>query len=134
MWPFRPKKPIVTLGGEQIEVKPLSLPKAIEITLVVAPYWPLIDEKIPQIEQAMVKGDKSLLSQIFFVMREKMRESPGDITRVVAILAGVDPEWLGRNGTAHELLAALPTLNKVHNLNRLWHITKQGSFYFSKPD
>lgn len=132
MWPFRRKPNTVILGGKRITITPLTLPQAIEITLLLAPYWPTLDEKIPQIERAMVKGDKDILTHIFFAMREKMKDTPGDITKVVAILAGVDPQWLAANGTAQEVLVALPTLNKAHNLNRLWGIVRQGTFYFSK--
>lgn len=133
LWSLRPfnKTPnTVVIGGEKIEVSPLTLPRTIEIVLLLAPYWPVFDEKIPEIERAIIKGDKDILTSLLVSLREKMQDTPGDMTKMVAILMGVDARWLAMNGTAQEVFKALPTLNKIHNFKKLWQIARQGNLSF----
>jgi hypothetical protein len=132
MWPFKRKKNTVTIGGEQIEVKPLSLPAAIELVLIMAPYWPIIDQNLPRIEQALLDKDRAFLTEIFFVLRDQMRETPGDITRVVAILIGAEYEWLATRVSAAEILGALPVLDEVHDFRQLHGVLRGGSVYLGK--
>lgn len=132
MWPFTSKKPTITLGGEKIEIYPIPLQTAVELILLMAPYWPILEDYLPRIDAAMATKNKPLLSEIFFTLRGKMQETPGDITKAVALLAGVDPVWLAQNGTAQEIVSALPALDKIHNFSRLWKILRQGDIYL-KP-
>jgi hypothetical protein len=134
MWPFKKRKIYVKMGGEQIEIKPLPLQSVVELTLLMAPYWPLLDDYLPQIKMALAAKDKSLLSEILFILRGKMQEIPGDIVKVVALLAGVEATWLDRQGTGEEIVNALPVLDKAHDLGKLWHIMRKGSVYLSPSD
>lgn len=135
MWPFfRKKKNVVRLGGEWVEVKPLTLPRVIELSLLLAPYWPVLEAESPTIDKNIRRNSKPVLMQIFLTLRESMLDTPGDITKVVAILAGVDPVWLATNGTAIEILGALPILDRVHNFKRLWRVVRQGSNYLIAED
>jgi hypothetical protein len=95
----------------------------------MAPYWPILDEHLPNLEHAMINKDRPLLVGVFTVLREEMRNAPGDITRAVALLAGLDAAWVARNATAAEMVEALPVLDEVHDLGRLWGTLRAGSFY-----
>lgn len=132
MWPFKKKKNVVRLGGEWIEVKPLTLPRVIELSLLLSPYWPILEANISDIDKGVRRNNKPVLLQIFSTLRESMLDTPGDVTKMVAILAGVDPVWLATNGTAIEILAALPVLDRIHNFNRLWRIIANGAIYFGE--
>jgi hypothetical protein len=129
MWPFGKSKPYIKMGGQWVEIAPLSLQNATALILLMVPYWPILDEHLPNIEHALLNRDRSLLTGIFMVLREEMRKAPGDITKAVALLAGLDAEWVARNATAAEIVEALPVLDKVHDLGRLWGLLRAGSFY-----
>ncbi len=129
MWPFRKHKPYIKIGSQRVEVTPLSLQDATALVLLMAPYWPILDEHLPNLEHALINKDRPLLVGIFTVLREEMRKAPGDITKAVALLAGLDAEWVARNATAKEVIEALPVLDRVHNLGRLWGLLKAGSSY-----
>ncbi len=129
MWPFRKRQTYIKIGGQRIEIMPLSLQDATAIILLMTPYWPILDEHLPNLEHALINKDRPLLTGIFMVLRDEMRKAPGDITKAVALLAGLDAEWVARNATAAEVVEALPVLDKVHDLGRLWGLLRSGSFY-----
>lgn len=131
MWSRR-KTPTVTLGGKKIEVNPLNIRNAVELTLLMAPYWPILDQHLPNLEHALMESDRPLLVGIFTVLRQEMAQMPGDTVKAVALLVGVEPEWIAKNATAAELVAALPTLDRVHDFGRLWRLLKKGSAYLGK--
>lgn len=125
---FRKRKQYVTLGGQRIEVKPLTLEDSLSLFLLLSPYLPLLEIYFPQIQQALKdkSGDRPrALSKIFYTFRDEMRNSPGDLIRIMAILAGVDPVWLSQNATAQEMIEALPVLDKAHDIGRLWKVIKE---------
>jgi hypothetical protein len=98
----------------------------------MAPYWPILDEHLPNIEHALINKDRPLLVGIFTVLREEMQRTPGDITKAVALLAGLDAGWVAKNATAAEVVEALPVLDRVHDLGRLWGLLRAGSVYLGK--
>jgi hypothetical protein len=98
----------------------------------MAPYWPIIDENLPRIDQSLARGDRGLLTEILFILRDKMAETPGDLTKAVALLAGLDPVLVARKATAKELIEALPVLDKVHDLGRLWGIVRVGGSFLGE--
>lgn len=125
---IKKRKKYITLGGKRIEVKPLSLENALALFLLLSPYLPLIEQYLPQIQNALKdkSGDRpGALSTILFAFRGEMRNSPGDLGKTMAILAGVDPAWLAQNGTAEEMMRALPVLDEVHNIGRLWKVIRE---------
>jgi len=134
MWPFRKRKSYIKIGGQQVEVTPLSLQDATALILLMAPYWPVLNEHLPNLEHALINKDRPLLVGIFMTLREEMRKAPGDITKAVALLAGLDAEWVARNATAEEVVEALSVLDRVHDLGRLWGILRAGSFYLGKDE
>lgn len=134
MWPFKKPKPFIKIGGQRVEIVSLSLQNATALILLMAPYWPILDEHLPNLEQALINKDRPLLVGIFMVLREEMRKAPGDITKAVALLAGLDAEWVARNATAAEVIEALPVLDRVHDLGRLWGLLRAGSVYLGKGE
>lgn len=125
---IKKRKKHITLGGKRIGVKPLSLEDSLSLFLLVSPYLPLLELYFPQIQTAL--KDKSgsrprALSKIFYTFRNEMRDSPGDLIRVMAILCGVDSVWLAQNGAAEEMIEALPVLDEVHNIGRLWKVVRE---------
>lgn len=124
---IKKRKKYITLGGKRIEVKPLSLENALSLFLLLSPYLPLIEVYLPQIQVALKtkSGDRPrALSKIFFVFRGEMKQSPGDLVKAMAILTGVDPVWLAQHGTAQEMINALPVLDEVHDIGRLWKVIR----------
>jgi hypothetical protein len=132
MWPFRKNKPFVKIGGQRVEIKPLSLQDTITLALLMMPYWPILDEHLPHLEHALINKDRPLLVGIFTVLRDEMRKIPGDITKAVALLAGLDAKWVAQNATAAEIVEALPALDQVHDFGRLWGLLRAGSFYLGR--
>lgn len=132
MWPFRKSKPYIKIGDHRVEIAPLSLQDATALVLLMSPYWPILDEHLPNIEIALINKDRPLLVGIFTALREEMRKTPGDITKVVALLAGLDAKWVAQNATAAEVIEALPVLDRVHDLGRLWGLLRGGSFYLGR--
>lgn len=77
----------------------------------------------------MLEKDQGLLTGIFMVLRDEMRQTPGDIVKVVSLLSGVESDFIARHATANEIVAALPVLDKVHDFRRLWRILEAGRIY-----
>lgn len=126
-WSNKKKDPFVKFGGKLYEVKPLGLENALALLLLLSPHLALLEQKWPQFQQAL--GDQSgmrpgLLFAFFRVMREDMQALPGDLTRSVGLLAGVDPVWLAKNATAAELVEAIPTLDSVNDFEGLWQAAR----------
>lgn len=126
MWPLKPKPKRVVFGGESFEITPLNLKQTIELMLVLAPHLALIENYMPEIKQALAAKNggnnrPELLRTIFLAMREDMRTLPGDMTKALSILCGVDdPVWLAKNAKPQEFIAALSVLDEVHDFGRLW--------------
>lgn len=131
MWPFK-RRHVVKIGGQRVEVAPLSLQNVIELSLLFAPYLHLIEEDLPRLKQAYSTKGKSLLPEIALILHQKMKDNPGDISRAVALLIGVDSNWLVRSATAAEIVGCLPVLDRAHDLPRLWAIIQHGRPHFSK--
>lgn len=134
IWSFRRSKNHIEIGGQRVEVEPLSLQNATALILLMTPYWPILDEHLPNLEHALVNKDRPLLVGIFTVLRDEMRKAPGDIIKAVALLAGLDAEWVARKATAEEIVEALPVLDRIHDLGRLWGLLRMGSFYLGRDE
>lgn len=125
---IKKRKKFIRLGGKRVEVKPLSLEDSLSLFLLLSPYLPLLELYFPQIQMALKNksGDRPrALSKIFYIFRDEMKNSPGDLVRVMAILCSVDPVWLAQNGTAQEMIEALPVLDEVHNIGGLWKVIRE---------
>ncbi len=128
MWPFKSNPPRVTFGGETFEIMPLTLERTLELILVLAPHLALIESHLPKFRQLLAdqSGDRpELLRMMFVTMRDDMRQLPGDMTKALALLCGIDdPVWLAKNAKPQEFLEAISTLDKVHDFKRLWRTVK----------
>lgn len=115
----RKHKHWVTLGGQCIEVKPMNLENCLSLLLRLGPYLATIERYLPDIRAALREDTgrrPDLLSAGMRALAGDMQAAPGDITRAVALLAGVAPEWLAANATAEEIVKALPALGKANDL------------------
>ncbi len=128
MWPFRPKSKRVSFGGEHFEIIALTLEQTLELMLVLAPHLALIESHLPRFKQLLAdsSGDRpELLRMLFITMRDDMRRLPGDITKALALLCGIeDPVWLAKNAKPQEFLEAVLILDEVHDFKRLWGAIK----------
>jgi hypothetical protein len=118
----------VSIGGEDIELKPLGLESAIELLLILAPYIPLIENAWPKFQDSLVnKNGKrpELLSAVFRNLAAEMQQAPGDMVKVMAILLDKPVEWIAQEATGQELLEALPTIDKVNELHKILPLLRQ---------
>lgn len=121
-WSNKKDDPCVKFGGNLYEVKPLGLENALALLLLLSPYLALLEQKLPQFQQALADQGgmrPALLFAFFRVMREDMRALPGDLTKAVGLLAGVGPVWLAKNASAAELVEAIPVLDSVNDFQAL---------------
>jgi len=130
-WPFVRRKSYVVFGGKQFIVSPLDLEAAAKLLWLLMPYMPFLETHLPRLQAAFQGRESRVLSSLMFVLRDELRESPGDMIKVIALLSGTDPEWLARSATPQELIDALPVLDKVHNLGRLAQSVYQTGLTFN---
>lgn len=133
MWPFIKRKQYITFNGQRHEVKPLTLDQTMRLIWLIMPYLPLLQPHLPQIQTALEgqAHNPKLLSTILMAIRGDLQETPGDMIKIVAILAGLDPVWLAQTATPNELIAALPVLDRVHDLPRLARLIYQIAVNFN---
>ncbi len=113
------RKRYVTLGGRRIAARPMGLEDALRFTLLVAPHVAAAERQLPDIQAALKDASgrrPDLLSAALGALAAEMQSAPGDLTRAVALLAGVDAGWLAQNATALEVVRALPALGQVNDL------------------
>ncbi len=117
------KKDIITIGKEQIRLKPVRLEAAIELILIIAPYIPLLEKTWPEFEAALnsTNGKRpEVLSSLIQVLVGEMQQSPGDITKVFSILVDKPIEWVAQNATGQDIFAALPILDRVNRFDKIF--------------
>lgn len=118
----------ISIGGQEVELKPLALEPAIELTLILAPYVPLIERSWPEFQQALSDTDgkrPELLSAIFRTLAGEMQQAPGDMLKAMALLLDKPLEWVAREATGRELLEALPEIDRVNELHKILPILRQ---------
>lgn len=115
------KSPIIKVGNEWIEVKPLALESTLTLIILLSPHIAKIESHWPEF-QAALSSDKrgAVLSALFMALRSEMAATPGDITRAFALLIGRDYEFVARNATASDLINAIPTLDRINDFGKLW--------------
>lgn len=120
--------PKATFGGQEIEIKPLTLENCISLLLLMSPHLAVFERHWVEIKQALKSTDgtrSQVLFHTFIILRQEMAAFPGDITRAMALLLGMDIEWVARNVTAQEFLEALPVLDRVNNFSGLWQMAQR---------
>lgn len=122
IWPEKPSLTI-ELGGEKIEVKPLTLENAMRLVLLLSPYILAVEHRWPELQWALeaTNGTRpQLLQTIFMQLHGELAFTPGVITQALAICLNVDPEFIARNAKAEDLVRALPMLDAVNDFRSLW--------------
>jgi hypothetical protein len=132
------RKHHVVLGGRRIVVRPMNLEHCLELALLLAPYVGAVERYLPDLRAALkdTSGRRpDLLSAGLRVLAGDMQAAPGDITRAVALLAGVDAEWLAANATAAEIVKALPVLGEANDLwALLGELRRWGTLKYQKNE
>lgn len=120
---MRIQKRSIKLGGERLTPEPLTLERALELVLLLAPHLARIEAHLPEIRAALetTGGDRpDLLTTVFTALRDELTDAPGDMTKALALLVDRDPPWVAERVTAREFVAALPVLDRVNDLGGLW--------------
>jgi hypothetical protein len=117
---FRKNK--VKLGGQWVDVQPLSLENALGLALLLAPHVARIEHHWPEIKRAMDSdGDRpKILTVTFRSLRDELSEMPGDMVKAMGLLLDRDPVDVAGAITAQEFVEALPVLDRVNDLGQLW--------------
>lgn len=106
------------VGGRSVELRPLPMEDGTRLLLLLLPYLMLVDRHLPAIRESLEQGDRLVMATVR-AMTQDAGSMPGDITKLVALLLGVRPEWLAQAATAEEIVRALPTLDRYHRLSEL---------------
>jgi len=115
------------VGGQSIEVKPLTLENSLRLVLLLSPYIARIEARWPEITAALqTTGARRprLLETLFVELRQDLALMPGDLVTAFALLIDRDIEWVARNGAAKDLVEAWPVLDAVNNFAGLWQSCK----------
>ena len=128
-WTFQEKKRITTIkvGGEQIEIKPLTLENSLRLVLLMGPYVGRIEARWPRLVAALesTNGHRpKLLETVFMELRQDLTLLPGDLVTAFAICIDRPVEWVARNATAKDLVEAWPVLDAVNDFGQLWAACK----------
>lgn len=126
---FNKKKPnsTIELGGETIEVRPLSLESCLRLTLLLAPHIAKVERRWPEIKAALevTNGTRPMLLEAVFIrLYEELSFAPSDVVTAVALLLDRDIEWVARQATPMDLVKAWPVLDRVNNFKELWATVK----------
>jgi hypothetical protein len=117
----------VILGGKSHKLRPMGVEAAMEFTLVVLPHIAVIDAYLPGFHSAMAtypKDRPALLKSLFFALSGEMQKAPGDITKGLALLFGLDESYLAKNVTPQEVMEALPIADRLNGFQALYEAAK----------
>ena len=114
----------VTIGGECIAVRPMGLEDALQFVLLIAPYIGSLDRYLPMLAEALQEKTaperRGFLKVVVTAMADEMQRAPGDVTKVVALLLGRDPEWVARNALPEEIVRALTAFDEANDFRSLF--------------
>lgn len=105
-----------------IEVKPLSLESALRLTLLLGPHLGRVERYWPHLQKAA--GNGKLLEALLKELVKEMAFAPGDIVTAYSLLLDMPPEWIAVNGSARELIEALPLLDEVNDFKGLFQAAR----------
>lgn len=117
----------IELGGEMIEVKPLTLENSLRLVLLMAPYVAKVEAKWPRLIAALeaTNGTRPKLLELLLIeWRQDLAFAPGDIVQAFALLVDKDIEFVATSATAKDLVTALPVLDSVNDFSSLWVTVK----------
>lgn len=110
------------IGGVTLEIKPLSLENALRLALLLGPHLGRIERRLPQLKQAVGQG--RILEALLRDLAQELAFAPGDIVTAYSLLLDMPPEWIAVNGSAKELIEALPELDRVNDFRGLFQAVK----------
>lgn len=119
--------PTVELGGEKIEVKPLTLENSLRLVLLLAPYVAQIEHKWPRLTDALetTNGTRpKLLEVLLRELQQDLAFAPGDLIQAFALCLNMDFSEVATRATAKDLIEALPVLDSVNDFSSLWKTCK----------
>lgn len=108
------------MGGKRHKIEPLTLEHALELALLLAPRIGHVQARWPEIRAAFGTGDGDALTALFTGLRDELSATPGDMLRAMALLTGLDVNWIAGHVTAREFVEALPVLDRVNDFSGLW--------------
>lgn len=128
-WTFQENQKTTTIrvGGETIEIKPLTLENSIRLVLLMGPYISGLEARWPRLASALesTNGKRpKLLETIFMELRQDLTLLPGDLVTAFAICIDRPVEWVAHNATANDLVEAWPVLDAVNDFGQLWAASK----------
>lgn len=119
-----PKSPnTISLGGEMIEVKPLTLENSLRLVLLVSPFIASIERHWPELQRTLetTNGTRpGLLQTIFIKLHNELAFAPGVITQALGLLVDKPVEWVAANARAEDLIRAWPTLDQINDFRSLF--------------
>lgn len=121
-------KNTIKLSNQKIKITPIRLEPFIELTLLIAPYIPLIEREWPNFQAglSLTNGKRpEVLSALFRALATEMKNAPGDIIKILSLLIDKPIEWTVQNVTAQDILAALPIIDKVNGFDKILLASKQ---------
>lgn len=117
----------IEVGGETVEIKPLTLENSLRLLLLLAPHLARIEARWPQLKAALAATDgirPRLLEALFVALRAELAFAPGDIVSAFALCLNRDVAWIAEHATAAEMLAAWPVLDEINHFRDLYALGK----------
>lgn len=119
LWKRRPAPLTVTLGGEAFEVQPLNLEEVCELVVMLLPYVASITIRFKSIAAAYKSERKELLQTLLAELASELVTMPGAMTKIMALLLHVEPEWLVQVATPMEIVQAISVLDEINDFATL---------------
>jgi len=102
----------------------MGLEDALQFVLLIAPYIGSLDRYLPMLAEALQEKTaperRGFLKVVVTAMADEMQRAPGDVTKVVALLLGRDPEWVARNALPEEIVRALTAFDEANDFRSLF--------------
>lgn len=125
--PLKTHVDTVTLGGQKIAIKPMGMQATLEFCQILLPHFATIERYWPEIQESIASQSTSrpiLLKSLFMAISEELRDSPGDITRGLALLFGLSERFIAEKVRPVEVLEALPVVDRLNGLQLIYQSAK----------
>lgn len=113
----------ISLGGETIEVKPLTLENSLKLILLLSPYIAKVESKWPRLIAALeeTNGTRPKLLELLLVeWRQDLAFAPWDLIQAFGLCLNVEPEFIAEHAGAADLIKAIPSLDAVNDFRSLF--------------
>lgn len=113
---IRRQRKTVILGDRLVTVYPMDLETYLETVNLLLPYLVLYEQMTSQLATV---DNQYLIFRVIKETHDQMSTFPGDVTRLLANLTGLEPVWIAKNVKPDEIFLALPTLDEVHRFGQM---------------